>query len=203
MESSPGQSAIEPSRVIEPPSIRWRVIHRHVTLHRAVGALIFALPAVAPMLSSRGQAEMPRALHPLACYPHHKRPDIYTVRFCSSHLCNKCGPVRAWSGLEYALGKYRRAPLVGFQQKCRVAVCELAPVVRPGYKVHAGLPSHPTVLVCARTPVFTIVVSRIQGFRSLLPAITVARRAGVIALIGSCTCARAQLGHASNACGER
>ena len=189
----PVQSAIELSRLIEPPGIRWRVIYRHVTLH-SQGFDICIAGCCADVIFSRPGRNAPCSspspgLHPLACYSHHQRP-IFIPRFCSSHLCNKCGPVRAWSGLEYALGKYQRG-VVGFQQKCRVAVCELAPVVRPVIKCTLAYQPAQCVLVCTRTRVFTIVVSRIQGFRSLLAAITVARRAGVIAFIGSCTCARA------------
>lgn len=72
-----------------------------------------------------------------------------------------------------------------------------------------------TPTVCARIAVCMHVYAcvydscRVQGFRSLLVAITVVRRAGIIALIAWCTCtrarvgARAQLGHVNNACGER
>lgn len=73
----------------------------------------------------------------------------------------------------------------GFREKCCVAVCELARSFA-GYKLRPGLATRtaraPLSLVSMRSTYAFIVVTY-RDYVSLLPAITVARRARIIALI--------------------
>lgn len=148
------------------------------------------------MLSSRGgrgrgEAEMPCASPP--------PPAPIFIRVSAHPTCiiNVAQIVRGQVGIRGAIALESNA---GFRQKCCVAVCELArsfaryklrpgfaPVHRPAHGLRRGSNRARPYRSCVCAPVYMRLYDscHVQGFRSLLPAITVARRARIIALIVS------------------
>lgn len=120
-------------------------------------------------------------------------PDIYT-RFCSSHLYNKCGPDRTWSGW-YTLSRWKVTPDSGKNVASRFAswpgrspvinCAQGSPRCTSPRAATRHQPCAPLSLVYTRSCMRLYDSCHVQGFRSLLPAITVARRARIIALIVS------------------
>lgn len=138
-----------------------------------------------------GEAEMPCASPP--------PPAPIFIRVSARPTCiiNVAQIVRGQVGIRGAIALESNA---GFRQKCCVAVCELArsfaryklrpgfaPVHRPAHGLRRGSNRARPYRSCVCAPVYMRLYDscHVQGFRSLLPAITVARRARIIALIVS------------------